>query len=389
MRSSDVFNSAFHRKRGNLYVIAALSLLFSLFTAPAYADAGTPLMWVSSFHLTIGNAIIGAIEGLLIARWWKVKGGYAAGIMILANYISTIAGFVLYYLLTVAGGIEDPSAIEFSLLKLVLVVSILVLFALTVIIEWPFVRITFRKALQPIKNPWLNALKASLIVNSISYTWLIILILVFGNINVVTRTVYDPEASFLKNRTGHVYYYDDSKQAVCRVTLDGKKDTFTVPASLSDDFGTWSFLYAKKSSKSGSWDLCVRNKEANENKDKVILKSFSKAATDVFYFYGKRKNEVSYSTFQAMDFRKPSDIKCYISVEFWANPGLTVEDRKTGKEDSYGLETGFMMNFSRRPTVLPGDIVIWELGGRIMAMDLNTRHITQLARGKSPVVTLD
>jgi len=45
-----------------------LSLIFlALLPTVAYADAGTPLMWAGLFHLFIGNAIIGVVEGLILA----------------------------------------------------------------------------------------------------------------------------------------------------------------------------------------------------------------------------------------------------------------------------------------------------------------------------------
>ena len=45
-------------------MILALTILPSM----ASANAGTPLMWASMLHLVFGNAIIGLIEGLILAR---------------------------------------------------------------------------------------------------------------------------------------------------------------------------------------------------------------------------------------------------------------------------------------------------------------------------------
>ena len=34
----------------------------------ALADAGTPLVWGTAFHMLLGNALIGLLEGRLLAR---------------------------------------------------------------------------------------------------------------------------------------------------------------------------------------------------------------------------------------------------------------------------------------------------------------------------------
>ena len=58
----------------------------------ALANVGTPLLWVGTFHLLIGNALIGLGEGLLLARWFKAPKQRAIQIMIGANYFSMIVG---------------------------------------------------------------------------------------------------------------------------------------------------------------------------------------------------------------------------------------------------------------------------------------------------------
>jgi len=50
-----------------------LVLAFTASPSIAYADAGTPLIWATLFHLLIGNAIIGIGEGLLIAHLFKAR----------------------------------------------------------------------------------------------------------------------------------------------------------------------------------------------------------------------------------------------------------------------------------------------------------------------------
>lgn len=63
----------------------------------ASANAGTPLMWAGMLHLVVGNALIGLLEGGLLARLCQIPPGKAIGTMIAANYFSAWVGglFVL------------------------------------------------------------------------------------------------------------------------------------------------------------------------------------------------------------------------------------------------------------------------------------------------------
>ena len=69
-----------------------LILALALFPSTASANAGTPLMWASMLHLVFGNAIIGLIEGLLLARLFKCSKRKSILTLIAAN--TALAGAV-------------------------------------------------------------------------------------------------------------------------------------------------------------------------------------------------------------------------------------------------------------------------------------------------------
>jgi hypothetical protein len=46
------------------------------------------------------------------------------------------------------------------------------------------------------------------------------------------------------------------------------------------------------------------------------------------------------------------------------------------------------MWFSRCATVLPGSLVVYQLGEQIVVLDLERRQLGLLAKGRSPVVAL-
>ncbi len=61
----------------------------------ARADVGTPLVWGSTFHLLLGNTLIGLFEGWLLARVFHLPQRRCVWLMIPANYLSAWIGFGL------------------------------------------------------------------------------------------------------------------------------------------------------------------------------------------------------------------------------------------------------------------------------------------------------
>lgn len=74
----------------------ASCLVIGLSPSLALANAGTPLLWATGFHLVFGNALIGIGEALIAARF--VRNARAADLCpwtIAANYASTIGGLLV------------------------------------------------------------------------------------------------------------------------------------------------------------------------------------------------------------------------------------------------------------------------------------------------------
>jgi len=62
------------------------------------ANAGTPLMWAGILHLTLGNLMIGLLEGGLLIYWLGLRQWFfwcALGGMIVANYASSWVGYLI------------------------------------------------------------------------------------------------------------------------------------------------------------------------------------------------------------------------------------------------------------------------------------------------------
>ncbi len=122
-------------KRGWVWALAVAAFLLP---APAYANAGTPMMWASMLHLTLGNLVIGLLEGALLARIYKRNSAQTSGRMIAANYVSAFCG--LLYLGFLNGRLYNL-LVDKPLLHIpwFMLGSLVVAFAITVVVEWPFV----------------------------------------------------------------------------------------------------------------------------------------------------------------------------------------------------------------------------------------------------------
>ena len=67
-----------------------------------FANAGSPMLWLSMFHLLILNAGIGLVESSIIS-WYEIK--HRTWLIVWANYVSMFIGllFIAPYFSTIAG----------------------------------------------------------------------------------------------------------------------------------------------------------------------------------------------------------------------------------------------------------------------------------------------
>ncbi len=145
-------------KRTIRFWLPVIVLAFS--PAVAYADAGTPLMWASAFHLLIGNAIIGIAEGLILAFLFRLKRAPCVAIMIAANYFSAWVGGV-FLISTITASLSLDLYNAWRWLWYMVAIS----YFITLLLEWPFVAFCLRKT-----DGWFRkSIWGSLVVQSASY----------------------------------------------------------------------------------------------------------------------------------------------------------------------------------------------------------------------------
>jgi len=142
---------------------ALLILVIALLPSTAFADAGTPLMWASMLHLVFGNAIVGIIEGILLARIFKCPVWRSILTLIPANYASAWVGLLLF-----SGVLKPLPDITIENIRFWFCFFVVFSFLVTLVIEYPFFWFVMRSQ----ERRLVRAVKATALVNAISYVLL-------------------------------------------------------------------------------------------------------------------------------------------------------------------------------------------------------------------------
>lgn len=88
-----------------------------------------------------------------------------------------------------------------------------------------------------------------------------------------------------------------------------------------------------------------------------------------------------------LDYRSPNEREWTAVAGVWAYNGLEVYYRKQ-QQYALGMETPFLVWFTRRATCLPGDYVVFQLDDYVLILHMPTRRLGFLATGRSPLVVM-
>lgn len=360
--------------KGSIKHLQPLLLLF-LFLSPAlaYANAGTPLMWLIAGHLIMGNAIIGIFEGFIIAKFFKNRYVRSISIMILANYISMVIGiFTIGILHKSLRGIASINNILYVILG-----TFLITYVITIIAEWPFCFWIMKGK----EARGRRSLKASIILQTLSYAVLIPLYLSASGVSLITNVKVDNTLSFLKTNNALIYFISLKDGALYRINADRSGMQKVEDAGLKNEYSEL-FICNKngKSTLNAYWYVRVNNKY--EYRSKVLL-------DDVRGFTAVSETCDSKDRWYGIDFRPENMRDWKISTGTWAIEGLRGKNVKTGETFRIALETPLEDWPISKASILPGDQVICQIGPQIVLVDLNTRHIGLITFGLSPVVILE
>lgn len=348
------------------------------------ADMGTPIMWLTQCHLLVLNAVIGILEGWILWRWFGASRGRAIGTMIAANYLSAFAGFasiwpmraVLVDRVFVGSSIYCPLWTCAAIIVLV--------FAGTVAIEWPFVAIAMRSRSSR------RTLVASMVVNAASYTGLLILYLLVSQFSFYTSVRHEDSLGFVdRDRDLWVYYIATDDGGLWRVHPDGSGRERLRALNLTTTRNSTSFFWANDigALREGSaWNLYAR---VADGRSLITPQFASVVATNE----GEEAEPLFQSPWIAPDMRSPHQARPWsVRVGVFGESGLTVSS-ETGDPRAtlrLALATPWEQWMMRNAAITPGGLVVFQAGmSRVMVLDPERRVMGVLAVGGSPVVARD
>lgn len=382
------------------------------------ANVISPMTFVFGSRLIFGNFIIGVIEGLIVAWIMKCRRRRAIWIMILANYVSLLAGMVLVWLIAI-GFVCFVIEARFNPLSsglFIIVVMPVVAFVVTVLLEWPFCRWTNSAN----DTRWRKSLKACLIAQVASYSLIFPFYLLTSQFNLYLQTDTAPVASFLKNPDAVIYYLDDDR-CLSKIKIDGSSKEKLLEGEKLEYWQI--FIWPGVGEKSmGLWGgrFHVYDKEDR----KILISGMEVGQLPIWYrteWYGlgiaKERNEyLKHPMFpfpkeiidkqketyedgspyrllndEITDYRNPKDEQDWAvavsSFKFFGE-GIRALHRDGGFLDT-SLQTPFVRFGCSHVTVLPHDQVVCDMGEYIVLIDLNERKIGVITSGRSPVVVFE
>lgn len=360
--------------------------LVALLGVPSYAhaDVGTPLMWASAFHLLIGNAFIGMVEGTLLAWFFSVNKAKTLGIMVAANYFSAWAGA---FLLSLSASYLESSSLNINNGWRWFWILAGASYLLTLILEWPFVALCFWK-----KQNWFQlSLKGNLIVQSASYAVLFGWYWMASVTSLYTEMKVVPISELDLPKTVQIYYIADEDGDVYSADLDGKNARKVYDLKSKSKNDRLFVEPGKDTAVAFKLMANVEEKEFSKGTPVEILPHFS-SRTASSKEEDERDQRGGGSWFK---FGRPQVLDGTASNEwefrsgFWAAEGFKATNKDQNASFRFGYETLYGNWMVRNITHLPGDIALFQLGKRqICVVDPHTKKVALVTFGRGPIAVL-
>jgi len=363
-----------------------LPLLLGLLAVPhqASANAGTPLLWAGMIHLTVGNAVIGVVEGLLLGWWFGLPRARAIAVMIVANYASAWLGGVL-----IGGAIAGSLPTDLNSGWRWLWGMVGITYCLTLLLELPFVAWLFRAT-----HGGLNRiLRASLAIQSVSYLLLFGCYWMASDTSLYTQVKVVRASDLSLPQSVQIYYIDSSDGHIYQRGIRGSGNRKIMELHSADVNDR---LFVRSSDANPDrWDLVARLETRDRRGPKVvpILTNMDvDAAPD---WRTVRADPTKYpGTSVIFGSVSPLGSAATSPWEFrtgsYPVQGLRAARRATGENFHFSYETPFGAWAVRNAVHLPSDKVLFQLGAnQICVFDPASRRVALLWRGRGPVPIIE
>ncbi len=369
-------------RKYKITVVITICLSVVLLPVVAYANAGTALFRTTLLYLFIGNAIIGIIEGLLIAKIYHLEKIRSVPVMIVANYFSFIAGYCLIYLSGLTLYLSGNPASRFlsipvniyNVLDIVIFLSV-IMFLITVIIEARFCYMLFRKSDHAVRK----SLTASFIAQTVSYSILFVLFYCSSHISLISQTEVVRSETDGSQGTALIFFISPEDGDVYSIQSDGSNLKKLIEHDIKE---SESMLFVRCEQGQENRELWVNDVYPNKHNETLLLRNFQYETSCL------EQDETSVRKFSSEGealYLEKSDYK--VETGYWPSQGLSVES-DDGPVLRLALETPFIQWPARNATVISGDRVIFQMGDQILILDMNKKTLRLITMGRGPLVAI-
>lgn len=364
-------------------VVAFLILILLVTPSVAFANAGTPLMWAGAFHLLIGNALIGILEGAILAIFFPVSYARAVLLMVLADYFSAWLGWFWIQELS-----RNQNEIDLYGARRVIWKMFVVTYVATIVLEWPFVAGCFWKT-----SHWFRrSLLASLLIQSTSYLFLFLWYQHVSVNSILTETVIVTPDQIALPSDVRIYFVSDVDGDVYTSRLSGgpMEKIFDVPSA---EFAYCLSIEAFNRDSEVGQLVVVAGREYRHHPGQIPLNITFPAAScpaEKQSPPATRRYFPDPDSLNGVHLGSALESPWSCEAGWYPTQGLSGENSQTGARFRVGLEVPCIQWDVRHPIVLPGDLFLFELGERqICIFDPKTKKVAVVARGHGVIAVID
>ncbi|MGQ0633026.1 MAG: hypothetical protein ACT4QC_00295 [Planctomycetaceae bacterium] len=257
---------------------------------------------------------------------------------------------------------------------------------MTLVFEWPFVAASMGKGAH-----WMRrSCVATLVVQSISYALLFAWYGMASGTTLYTRmSIVAPGDIALPE--GVVAYYIGLDGDVYRRRLSTGQSDFVYHLGSTDVDDR---LSVKRSAASqNAWELVALLDSGDANEPKRVPLGISVSSEDLAYDNDGRVKIPdrldSPSAGRTSRVGAGRESSWTFEAGYWANAGLHGDNSKTGARVHFSLETPFLAWPVRHVTLLPADVVLFQLSrNQICVLEPTTAKIARIAFGHAPIVVM-
>jgi hypothetical protein len=330
------------------------------------------------FHLFLGNLLVGALEGAILASTFGLKLRRCIALLIGANYVSSWVG--LWSVEALARWL-DPDLYHGLQAAFGLIATT---YVLTLVLEWPFVAVA-------VAGPpgWLRrSVVGSLIAQTASYVLIFGAYALVSTTSLYTRFSVVPREQLSLPDGVQVFYIGAQDGDVYRLVGRSAPTRVLAWHSVHDGYYAHSdsLRFDREPDDSLAWDLvAVRaGRRGQAGATVVAVAGVVRSPRDSVWNSVQPGNQFLVPAIGAA-----LESPWRFQASPWPDVGMWGRNRTTGEPLSLAFGTPVLGFAIWRAIHLPGDRILFVLGrNQICLLDLPTRRVALLARGYGMVASI-